>query len=226
MRQIFFARALGAAQRGLGILHERVGVVAIVRIARKAAFHIDRDSTAIHGERRAEDFGHLLLHPVHRLVFVARGLHDETESAATEVREQFGRVQMALEAVGDLLQQQVAGMPAEGIVEGREVLDVEHRDRRRTAPADARFERPHQAFAEQAALGEASQRIEVRQEADLVFLVEVLQRERQVRDQLAQHARLLVTDRAHVVRREHHRADRRAIDQQWIAQRRCGNPSP
>ena len=57
----------------------------------------------------------------------------------------------------------------------------------------------HQAFAEQAALGETRERIEVRQEADFVFLVKVLQCERQVGDQLAQHARLLVTDRTDVV---------------------------
>ena len=98
----------------------------------------------------------------------------------------------------------------------RELFDVEHRHRRRAAPADARLERAHQALAEQAALGETRQRIEVRQEADFVFLVQVLQRERQVRDQLAQHARLFVADRADVVGGEHQRADRRAVDQQRI----------
>ena len=74
----------------------------------------------------------------------------------------------------------------------------------------------HQPFAEQSALGETGERIEIRQEADFVFLVQVLQRERQIRDQLAQHARFLVAHRAHVVRGQHQRADRRAIDDQWI----------
>ena len=119
MRQVFLARALGAAQRSFGVLHERVGVVAVVRIAREPAFHVDGYSTPIHVEWRAEHLDHLLLHPVHRLVFIARGLHDETEGAATEVREQFGGIQMALETIGDLLQQQVAGVPAERVVEGR-----------------------------------------------------------------------------------------------------------
>ena len=57
------------------------------------------------------------------------------------------------------------------------MLDVQHGHRRRPAPADARLERAHQAFTEQAALGEARERIEVRQEAHFVFLVEVLQGE-------------------------------------------------
>ena len=123
---------------------------------------------------------------------------------------------MALQPIRDLLQQQVTRVTAEGIVDARKLLDVEHRHRGCPAPADACLERPHQALTEQPALGEPGERIEVGQETDFVFLVEVLQGKRQVRDQLAQHARLFVTHGADVVRGEHQRAHRRAIDQQWI----------
>src|SRR5688500_979787 len=105
---------------------------------------------------------------------------------------------MALETVGDLLEKQVARMPSEGIIETRELLDVEHRHRRRSAAAEAWLECPHQALAEKPAFGETGQRIEIGQKTDFVFLVEVLQGEREVRDQLAQHARLFVSDRADV----------------------------
>ena len=113
-------------------------------ITREAALHVHRDAAAIDGERRAEHFDHLLLHPVHGFVFVAGGFHDEAKGAAAEMRQQFGGIEVALQAIGHLLQQQVAGVPAEGIVDGRQLFDVEHRHRRRAAPADARLERAHQ----------------------------------------------------------------------------------
>ena len=113
MRQVFLAGALGAAQCGFGVLHERIGVVAIVGITRESAFHVDGNSAPIHVERRAEHFDHLFLHPVHGFVFVAGGFHDETKRAAAEMRQQLGRVQVALESIRHLLQQLVADVPAE-----------------------------------------------------------------------------------------------------------------
>ena len=137
----FLARALGAAQRGLRVLHERVRVVAVVGITREPALHIDRNASAVDGERRAEHLGHLLLEPVHGLVFVAIRFQDQSERAATEMREQLGGIEVALQPVRHLLQQQVARVPPERIVERREMLDVEHRDRRRATPPDARLGR-------------------------------------------------------------------------------------
>ena len=85
--QVFLAGGLGAAQRALGVLHQCVGVVAVVGIAREAALHVDGNAARIHGERRTEDFHHLLLHPVHGLVLVARRFHDDAEGPGTEVRQ-------------------------------------------------------------------------------------------------------------------------------------------
>jgi hypothetical protein len=214
MRQVFLAAALGAAQRLLGVLDQRVGVIAIVGVTRETAFHVHRDATAFHVEWRAKHLDDLGLHPVHGLVLVAVGLHDHGEGAGAEVRQPLGGIRMALEPIGNLLEQQVAGVTAERIVDGREVFDVEHGHRRRTAAADARFQRADQAIAEQAALGEAGERVVIRQETDLVFLVEVLQRKRQVGHELAQHALLFVADRAGIIGSEQQRADGRAVHQQ------------
>ena len=96
------------------------------------------------------------------------------------------------------------------------MFDVEHGHRRRAATANARLQRAHQAFAEQAALGQAGERVEIRQEADFVFLVHVLQREGQVRHQFAQHARFLVAHGADVVGSEQQGAHRCAVHEHWI----------
>ena len=87
MRQILFAGALGDAQRGFGVVHERVGVIAIVRVTREAALHVHGNAAAVDDERRPEHFHHLLLHPVHGFVFVAGRFQDEAECAAAEMRQ-------------------------------------------------------------------------------------------------------------------------------------------
>ena len=78
---------LAALVRELGVVHERVGIIAIVRVARKTALHIHRDAAAIDDEGGAEHLGHPLLHPMHGFIFVAVRFHDETKGAAAEVRQ-------------------------------------------------------------------------------------------------------------------------------------------
>ena len=87
MWKVFLAGALGDPQRGFRVVHECVGIVAVVGVAGEAALHVHRNAATVDDERRAEYLGHLLVHPVHGLIFVAGRLEDETKSAAAEMRQ-------------------------------------------------------------------------------------------------------------------------------------------
>src|ERR1700722_883447 len=90
-----------------------------------------------------------------------QGTHDD-EGAAAEVCELLRVGVMALEPVGDALQEPITGVPSEGVVDDAQVLDVEPGPLEPRQALSAALEQAAQALAEQRALGESGQRLEVR----------------------------------------------------------------
>ena len=87
-------------------------------------------------------------------------MHDE--GSAAEMRELLGVGEMPLEPVRHALQEPIAGVPSEGVVDDAQVFDVEHGHREPRQAVGAALEQTAQALAEQRALGEPRQRLEIR----------------------------------------------------------------
>ena len=98
---------------------------------------------------------------MHGFIFITGRLRCQTESAPAEMRQQLGGIQVPLETIRDLLQQLVAGVAPERIIDGGQMFDIEYRHGRRAATADARLEDAHHAFAEQATFGKPGELIEI-----------------------------------------------------------------
>ena len=108
------------------------------------------------------------------------------------------------------MQQQVADVTAEAVVHVAQVIDVEGDDRR-AAPAgpSRRCSKLIEPLAEQRALRKPGQRIEIREELERVFLLPVLQREGQVRNDVLQQPQLFVAQQVALARGKRERADAR-----------------
>ena len=87
-------------------------------------------------------------------------------------------------------------MAAEGVVDRSQPLHIDGDHHHLLGLAGVAAERARQPLAEEGALGESGHRIEVREEADRVLLVQVLQREGQVGGDLLQHPHLLLAEPA------------------------------
>ena len=121
---------------------------------------------------------------------------------------------MGLEPIRDTLQQTIAGVPPEGIVDDAQVGDIEHRYLETRQTVGAAHQQPTQPLAEQRTLGKARQRLEIRQEVHRVLLVEVLQGEGQVGGDLLEQQQLVLTDDGAAPGAAQEGADRGVVDAQ------------
>jgi hypothetical protein len=87
---------------------------------------------------------------------------------------------VTFQPVRHALQQPISRVAAELVVDHREMVDVEDRDREARETGDPAYQKPAQALAEQRPLGQARQRFEVGKEFNRLVLVEVLKGKRQV----------------------------------------------
>ena len=101
---------------------------------------------------------------------------------------------MALDALGDLPEQLVARLPAEGVVDDLEPVDVHHGN---GEPAFFALRRAHvlnEALVEQAAVGEAGERVVIGEVIELLRFRDMVERERDVAGELQQQLHLLVVE--------------------------------
>ena len=110
------------------------------------------------------------------------------------MRQLLGVGKECLEPIRHTLQQPIARVPPEGVVDDAQMVDVEHHDRERRQAIGAARQQSVQPLAEQRPLGEAGQRFEIGEKVHRLLLVEILQRKRQVRGDLLEQQHLLLTD--------------------------------
>ena len=164
--------AMGAAAFGLGAVHRQIGVLdQLVEIG--AVLRRQRDADAGVGrELMAEALMGLpdrLVDPRHEfddVVAVAgRGL-DHGEFVAAEPGDQVGRLEAVLDAGGDGLQQFVADMVSERVVDALEFVDVDVEQRELLA-ADGLLQLALDLLAEQHPVRQVGQRVVMREMGDL-----------------------------------------------------------
>lgn len=100
-----------------------------------------------------------------RLARIGNRRLEDHEFIATHARDRIAVARELLEAAADILQQDVAGLVAQGVVDGLELVEIDVVDREHPAL----FERLLEALAEQGAIGEVRQRVVVRHMRDLQF---------------------------------------------------------
>src|SRR6185369_5334373 len=103
------------------------------------------------------------------------------ERTAAEVAETIVVIELVFYALRHFLQEQVADVTTEAVVDVAQAIHIERDNDRPRGGTEAADQQLIEALAEQRALREAGQRIEIREELEGVFLLPVLQGERQVR---------------------------------------------
>src|SRR6185437_873352 len=152
---------LDSAQRCFGAIDQGIRVVAILGVQRDAAACRDGHVLALQREWLREESVEMLVEglyvacvgPVHRL--------QQRERAAAEVRQMLRVLEPPLETVGEQLQKLIAAVAAEGVIDGAEILQVEHRDRVLRAGAAGLLEYPAESLAEEGALRQTRQHVEI-----------------------------------------------------------------
>ena len=151
----------------VGVLQQLVGGAAVRRGAHDAEAGADGDRMAQNvvglGDRREHALGQ---------AFALLGAHgarlDDGELVAAETREEIGLANAGAQALRDRLQQGIADRMAVGIVDLFELVEVDPVQRQRAALAEA-LERLLERLAEVEAVGDAGERIVVRQPLDLLL---------------------------------------------------------
>ena len=132
-------RILRDVHRDVGVLEERVDVLAVLRVDRDADARPDLEREPADRERglqrlvdaRGEEHG----------VLAGRRRNEDPELVAPEARERLARAEDALQPRAQLPEEQVARLVPQRVVDLAEAIDVEEQDRRRRcsrcAPASA-----------------------------------------------------------------------------------------
>ncbi len=112
--------------------------------------HDYRNRARFDDERLGEQRDGVIAHPLQHVLWRdACDVAHHGERSAADVRQLLAGLEAALQTVRDVLQQQVAGMPAEGIVDDAQLLDVDDRHGVASAPLRRVAEQARQAIAEQ-----------------------------------------------------------------------------
>ena len=155
------AQRLGLVHGLVGVLHQVAHFAAVVGEQRDADRGADEDSLALQFEGLAQQVEQLLRHRLGLLgLFERRQQHGEL--VATQARAGVTGTQGAADAFGGQLQQAVAGGVPQRVVDLLEQVEVEVEQRQPVAVALGVAQLLLQAVVEQATVGQAGQRIEVR----------------------------------------------------------------
>jgi len=131
--QVLFAGFLGMLERCFGLLHQRAAVLSVDGIVRHAGAAGDANAAALDQKRLSEY--RAVEQRGGALVRGADDRRDEHEGTAPQVAHALVAAGVEPEPLGHFLQQHVAEMPAEAVVEIIEVIDIEHGHRRRLSGA-------------------------------------------------------------------------------------------
>ena len=121
------ARALGLIHGDVGAAQQRVGVLTVLGCDGDADAGVDVDRLALEHERRLQH-AHEVLGDLRGARGVGAG-QQHRELVAAQASHQVGRPHRALQALADLLQQQVADLVAQRVVDFLEAIQVEQQQR-------------------------------------------------------------------------------------------------
>jgi hypothetical protein len=113
----------------------------------------------------------------------------------------------------NLLEKPIAGMAAERIVDQAKFLHIKHRDAARL-PIGRGPEALRQALTKQLSLRKTGERVEIGQIMNGLVLLQILQREAQIRTQLQQNLRFRFIEHLGLAAEDHQRTDGSSIDEQ------------
>jgi hypothetical protein len=148
---------LRAIQGGVGVAQQVVGDAVVARVG-------DAERGR-HEHRRARDLERLVEHAgetlgeLERLLLVAHAVAQDDELVAAEARDRIRVPHRAREPRRDRLQQLVAGLVAERVVDQLELVEVGDQHRGRRAAAARAGERERQPVGEQLAVRQPGERI-------------------------------------------------------------------
>ena len=162
------APVLAPPQRGLGVLQQRLGVGAVVRVERDAGLGRGAQLAAVQRERLAEALVRQRLHPAARLRAPLHRPQQHGELVRADARD-LGAAGRAREPPGRLHEQRVARRAAERFVDGAKALEVHQRDGKFPARLRRGAQRLVQVLEEPRAVGKARQRVVARQDVDLAL---------------------------------------------------------
>ncbi len=164
----------GAVHRGVGAHRQRVVVVAVARIQGDTERGRDVQLVVFDVVWRGERLQHLFSH-MRRPLGAGAG-QDENELVAAEPGDRILVAQDMAQAPGDLDQQFVADAVTERVIDVLETIDVHEDQRQRFGVAFDAAQCLADAIGQQAAVGQAGQRVEMRQPVN-VRLVRLVRRD-------------------------------------------------
>ena len=150
------ARALGVVHRDVGALDERVHVGAVLRAVGDADARVEHRHDAVERERAGQ---RVLQAPgqLGRQAAVRDPAQEHRELVAAEARQRVAAAHHLAQADGDLLEQAVARVVPERVVDLLEAVEVDQQQRGRLAAALGGRQRVRHAVVEQRAVGQVGE---------------------------------------------------------------------
>ena len=174
------AALLGAVHGDVGEPHQRADLLAVLRHAGDADARAGEQLAALCVVRPAELVDQLLRHRG-GLARLGDVLQQHAELVAADARDEVVAAHRGAQARGDHLEQAVAHLVAERVVDLLEVVQVEEQQRRGLVVAPRVRHRLAGALGEHGAVGQAGKRIVVREELESARIVlQLLRGEAQV----------------------------------------------
>ena len=196
VEKVALAARLGFFQGGLGVPEQGIGIGAVVRIDRNSRFRRNPEVAVRYPERLGEVFAEPLLVEPRHLFFDFQAPQDDYEMVTAYAGKPCRVPRNAAKPCGELLEQLVAGLPAERVVDGLETLDVQNDHRELAFITACSAHGLGQALVEQIAVRKARERIVVSEVVQLFFLFDVIERKRDVAGKFLKELHLLVVEEA------------------------------
>ncbi len=159
---------LGLVHRGVGMAHQLVHVGRVVGEHRDADAARDVQLQRLDQARRAQR-GQQPLRDLQRLAAAGHAVQQHHEFVAAEAADDIGVADRLAQALRHELEQRVAGLVAERVVDGLEAVEVDEQHRDRLAGAGRLQHRLAQPLLRDAAVRQAGQQVVVGEVADLLF---------------------------------------------------------
>ena len=167
---IVLAQGLGVVHGGIGGAHHAVDAVAVEREQADADAGAGHDFAAGHVDRRAHAAADALDQVGHTL---GAGLvvDHQHELVAADARDRVVFAHVRFQAAGNFLQHHVAGFVAEVVVDVLEVVEVEKGQRTQHPIFQRMVDRLLQLVLQQGAVGQAGERVVVRQVVQAALVI-------------------------------------------------------
>ena len=196
MEQVALAGLLGLFPCRLGVLEQSVGIGAVAGEKRDSSFHGDADVGVVQSERLVQATAPGLFDYPPDLGSPFHFRQHERELIGADAGD-LGLIHGVRKAFGNLLEQRIARLPAEGIVDHPESLDVRRHDGE-LAFCDFRcMDVLGEPVVEQGAVGEPGELVVVGEVVEPLFLLDMVEREGDVAGQLEQQLHFLFVKKAH-----------------------------